>query len=209
MQSTDRVKEVYDKVASAYADKFIDELSGKPLDRILLHAFARDKKGLVADFGCGPGQTTKFLQTCGMKKLLGIDLSAEMVEEASRLHPTINFEQGNLLQLKYSDAHFAAAIAFYAIVHFTIPQLKTALEEVYRILDTKGEFLFSFHIGSEVIHQEEFLDHEVDIDFYFFETETVLNLAKEIGFSVLDAIERYPYEAVEYPSKRAYIWLGK
>ena len=114
-----------------------------------------------------------------------------------------------MLSLDFPDGHFAAAVAFYAIVHFNTDQLATAFAEIHRILQPSGQFLLSFHIGTELIHRDEFFGEQVDIDFSFFQTEPVIQLLKTTGFKILDAIERYPYEGVEYPSKRAYLWVEK
>ena len=114
-----------------------------------------------------------------------------------------------MLSLNFLDEHFAAGVAFYAIVHFNKDQLATALAEIHRVLQSSGQFLLSFHIGTEVIHRDEFFGEKVDIDFYFFQTDTVMQMLKATGFTLLDAIERYSYDGVEYPSKRAYLWVEK
>lgn len=208
--SMEKVKKTYDAVAENYAAHFFDELAGKPLDRLLLQAFARQyQDGLIADLGCGPGQTTRFLSRCGVQQLIGIDLSPVMIQVAARLNADIKFREGDLLHLDFPDSSLGGAIAFYAIVHFSREQVHQALSEVYRSLQTGGAFLFSFHIGTETVHRDELLDHAVDIDFFFFETDTVLAMAQEIGFRPVEVIERYPYETVEFPSKRAYLWLLK
>ena len=211
MPSSENIINVYNKTAKVYAQKFIDELSKKHLDRILLQAFAKENsdKGKCIDLGCGPGQTTKFLSDNGFKDIIGTDISDGMIAKAKELFSTLNFEVADMLKLQYSDKTFSSAIAFYAIVHFTQAQLKIAFKEIHRVLKDKGQFLFSFHIGDEVIRNTNFLDAGGEIDFYFFETETILELLKEAGFKTIDVIERLPYADVEYPSKRAYIWVEK
>lgn len=211
MQAREKIINCYNKTAELYAQKFIDELSKKHLDRILLSAFAKENshKGKMIDLGCGPGQTTKFLLDEGVKDILGTDISDGMIEKAKTLFPNINFETADMLQLKYADNSFSAAIAFYAIVHFSNEKLKIAFKEIHRVLKNKGQFLFSFHVGDEIIRNPNFLEVGGEIDFHFFETESVLALLDEVGFSQIDFIERLPYPDVEYPSKRAYIWVEK
>ncbi len=211
MQTEEKVIDCYDKTADKYAEIFISELSKKPFDRMILRSFAEENKskGKVADLGCGPGQTTRFLSECGIKQLTGVDISPAMVQKAESLHKGIKFETGNMLKLKYKDGYFGSAIAFYSIVHFTYPQVKKAFLEINRVLKTKGQFLFSFHIGMEKVHRDNFLDQNVDIDFYFFETEKIMKLLKKTGFSTITAAERFPYENTEHRSKRAYILAEK
>lgn len=208
MQEQKDIIDCYDKTAKNYADKFIDELSHKHLDRILLNSFASENRdnGKLIDLGCGPGQTTKYLSDCGLKDILGIDISSKMVTVAKSINPSLNFETADILSLKYSDRVFGSAIAFYSIVHFDYLQVKTAFKEIKRVLTDNGQFLFSFHIGDNVVHLDDFLDHQVNIDFYYFETNKIIDLLTEIGFEIIDIIERKPYKDAEYPSKRAYIW---
>jgi ubiquinone/menaquinone biosynthesis C-methylase UbiE len=201
----------YDATASNYADKFLDELSKKHLDRILLQAFATENagKGRMVDLGCGPGQTTRFLFECGVNDIVGTDLSPNMVEVAKGSHPSIAFEVADMLQLQYADGSVGSAIAFYSIVHFDYELVKVAFKEVYRILVSGGQFLFSFHVGSETIHLDSFLEKDVKIDFYFLEVEKIREMLGEVGFEVIDCIQREPYKDVEHPSSRAYVWVRK
>ncbi len=211
MHQLDEVKNCYDLTAEEYANVFYDELSHKPLDRLLLKRFADDnkQKGKIADLGCGSGQTTAFLQQAGVADLVGIDLSPEMVKHARRLNNEINFEVGNMLDLANENDEFGAVLAFYAIVHFNMEEIEKAFAEIYRTLKTSGQFLFSFHVGTEKNDLEEFLGQKVQITFYFFEVEKILEILEKCGFRVLETLIRYPYKDVEHPSKRAYILAEK
>ena len=211
MQEQKDIIDCYNKTALNYAGKFIDELRGKHLDRILLNSFATENlnKGKLIDLGCGPGQTTKYLSDCGITDLVGVDISPSMVTVARSFNPILNFETADILNLKYPDNTFGSAIAFYSIVHFDYRQVKAAFKEIKRVLAENGQFLFSFHIGDNVVHLDNFLDHQVNIDFYFFEINKIIDLLTEAGFEIIDTIERQPYKDAEYPSKRAYIWTNK
>ncbi len=211
MQELGDIIDCYNNTAKNYADKFIDELNKKHLDRILLNSFAVENinNGGLIDLGCGPGQTTKFLSDCGMTDLIGVDIAPGMITVARKINPQLQFETADILQLPFPDASFGSAIAFYAIVHFDEEHVKKAFREINRVLTDKGQFLFSFHIGDNSVHLDEFLDHKVNIDFYFFEPHKIINLLTESGFEIIDILERAPYPNVEYPSKRAYIWVRK
>lgn len=210
MQEQNDIIDCYNKTAENYAVKFVNELDYKHLDQILLKAFANqnNKNGKLIDFGCGPGQTTKYLFDNGIQNLVGTDLSTEMIKVAKRLNPNIDFEQADLLKLKYEDACFGSAVAFYAIVHFDYEQIKIALRDVKRVLAINGEFLFSFHIGDEVISLDKFLEKEVKIKFQFFEVEKIKSLVEECGFDIVDVVRRQPYNT-EHPTERAYFWVKK
>ncbi len=212
MKQKKAILEAYNKTAKAYANQFFNELEKKPLDRLLLQHFAREwaHQGALLDLACGPGQTTNFLYQSGVRNLTGLDLSEEMIQIAKTINPpAIQFTCGNLLQMDFEDQSFANAICFYGIVHFTTKELILAFQEVQRILKPGGTFLFSFHIGKEINALEEFLGEKVKMDFYFFEVEKILELLVQGNWQIKEVIERYPYAAAEYPSKRAYITVSK
>lgn len=211
MQKQKNIIDCYDKTAVNYAEKFIDELENKHLDQMLLNAFITENiaKGRLIDLGCGSGQTTKFLFDNGFTNTIGIDISSEMINVAKEINPNLCFEQADILDLKYSSNSFGSAIAFYSIVHFDYEQVQTAFKEIYRVLIEGGELLFAFHIGDNIVHLQNFLDHDVEIDFHFFEVDKIKSLLIEAGFKIIDIIVRQPYKNVEHQSERAYIWTKK
>jgi ubiquinone/menaquinone biosynthesis C-methylase UbiE len=210
-QPQEKIIKTYNATAESYAATRIDELSRKHLDRLILKEFARlnKDKGTCADFGCGPGQTTKFLFDHGVKDIIGIDISPGMVNVAQRIFPYIKFDTGDLLALPYDANYFASALAFYAIVHFDYDQIAMAFKELNRVLKKDAHFLFSFHVGKETVHFDIANDIDVDIDLNFFETDRILKLLHDNKFRIIDTVERLPYPDVEYATKRAYVWAEK
>ena len=211
MNSPEKILHCYNEVAEDYAIERWDEISRKHIDRLLLTEFALSNKdkGLCADFGCGPGQTTRFLYDNGLKNIVGVDLSPAMVNVAQRLSPEIRFETGDLLNISFPAAHLGSAIAFYAIVHFSLDEVRKCFGEINRVLKPGGDFLFSFHVGTEVVHFDKARDKEVDIDLIFLKTEDIIQILNDTGFMVIDAIERRPHDNMEYQTRRGYIWAGK
>ena len=206
----DKIEITYDAVAKEYAEEFSTEHEKKPKDREMLARFALEIRGKrpVWDFGCGPGQTTKFLSDLGIE-ISGLDLSEGMVEQARTLYPDIHFQKGDLLNLAFESDSIAAVVSLYSIVHFTKEQVGTALGEIFRVLRPGGVFLFSYHIGTETIHIDSFLNHDVDIDFMFFTNEFIRGCLENCGFEGIEIIERPPYPDVEYQSRRAYVFACK
>jgi 2-polyprenyl-3-methyl-5-hydroxy-6-metoxy-1,4-benzoquinol methylase len=205
------LQQSYDAVASAYAEEFKDELSQKPFDRKMLAWLVQktDGRGTICDMGCGPGQIARYLHDCGAP-VCGIDLSEEMVRVATRSHPQISFRQGNMLKLEgVPDSTYAGIAAFYAIIHIPRSSVVTALIELKRVLMPEGVLLLTHHIGSEIVHRDEFLGEQVSIDFIFFETKEMKEYLTQAGFVLDEVVERDPYPNVEYPSRRAYIFAHK
>ena len=200
------VRTSYDAAARGYADELSDELASKPLDRHLLDRFAESVRGqgLVADIGCGPGHVARYLHTRGVR-MCGIDLSPEMVCEASRRHPLIDFQAGNMLALPLAAGTLAGVVAFYAIVHFDEPQVAAACREFRRVLAPGGLALLAFHIGEQVVHVDTLFGAAVDLDFRFHRVDAVVQALTAAGLHVIERAEREPYEGAEHPSRRAYL----
>ena len=209
-QELNKIKKTYDAVARRYSEAFSGEHEKKPKDQEVLHRFfeAIGARRPVWDFGCGPGQTAGYLKNLGLE-ISGLDLSERLLEEARRKFPEIDFRQGNILGLEFDDESIAGVVAFYAIVHFTQPQVEKAFRETFRVLQPEGLFLFTFHVGEETLRIQEFLGKKITIDFMFFPTMFIRCCLKKCGFGKIEIIEREPYGGVEYQSRRAYVFATK
>ncbi|MDT7779416.1 MAG: hypothetical protein QOC99_1928 [Acidobacteriota bacterium] len=198
----------YDRVAEDYAEHLYDELEKKPFDRKMLDWLSEKVGGLgvICDMGCGPGQVARYLHDRGVETC-GVDLSAEMLKQARRLNPGIQFRQGDMLALSnIADDSYGGIAAFYSIIHLQRPSVAAALRELKRVLLPRGVLLLTFHIGRQVIHRDEWWEKKVNLDFIFFETEEVKGCLTAAGFKLEEVIEREPYTEVEYQSRRAYIF---
>jgi SAM-dependent methyltransferase len=195
-------------VAEDYAEHLYAELEKKPFDRKMLDWLSEKVGGLgvICDMGCGPGQVARYLHDRGAETC-GVDLSAEMLKQARRLNPGIQFRQGDMLALSnIADDSYGGIAAFYSIIHLQRPSVAAALRELKRVLLPRGVLLLTFHIGRQVIHRDEWWEKKVNLDFIFFETEEVKGYLTAAGFKLEEVIEREPYTEVEYQSRRAYIF---
>jgi ubiquinone/menaquinone biosynthesis C-methylase UbiE len=209
-QGPEQVRAFYDAVAAEYADHFADELRDKPLDRALLERLAESVRGPgpVYDLGCGSGgQTTAFLHALGVD-VRGMDLSPAAVAEAARRHPEIAFEAGDMLALPLADDSVAGLVAFYAIVHFSQGQLRTAFHEMHRVMRPGAPLLLSFHVGEQVVHVDEMFGRHASVDFLFHRVEDVEAALHEAGFAEVETVVRDPYPQ-EHPSQRAYVFARR
>jgi SAM-dependent methyltransferase len=200
----------YDQVAAEYAQRIFDELNYKPLDRQLLDrlAAAVPADGLICDLGCGPGQIARYLRDRGAR-VVGVDLSAQMIEQARRLNPDIEFQQGNMLALDVQDEAWAGIAAFYSIIHIPREEVVQALLELKRVLQPGGLLLLAAHLGTDVLHVEEWWGQPVSADFVYFQASEMQAYAQAAGFRIEDLIERPPYPDVEHQSYRAYLLARK
>ncbi len=201
----ENIRRSYDKVAEDYADHLAGELSYKPLDRAILGALVEQSAPacVFADLGCGPGHVAAWLADRGVE-VVGIDLSAKMVETGRRRFPKVEFREGGFLALPATEAEFGSIVAFYSIIHLHPAELPPAFAEMRRVLRPSGLALIAFHVGDEVRHRNEWWGHDVDIDFRFFEVGHIVSMLTDSGFEVEAQLERRNYPE-EVETRRAYL----
>jgi SAM-dependent methyltransferase len=204
------IREDYDRLAEEYARHIADELQHKPLDRQLLDRFAAELKGRgeICDMGCGPGQVARYLHDRGAS-VFGLDLSPGMLDQARKLNPNISFREGNMLGLEIPDGSLAGIAAFYAIVNLPKESLVGVFREMQRVLKPGGLLLLAFHIGDEILHEDELWGKKISMNFLLLQTSDIRHWLEQAGLVIEEVIERGPYPAVEYPSRRAYIFARK
>jgi SAM-dependent methyltransferase len=102
---------------------------------------ARVKRGMAfLDIASGPGYVAAAAAKRGAV-VLGIDFSAAMVAQAQRLHPEVEFREGDAEELPMGNGLFAAAAMNFGILHLGRPD--QAIAEAYRVLRAGGRFAFS------------------------------------------------------------------
>ncbi len=205
------IRESYDSLAEEYTRRLADELEHKPLDRELLNRFAAEVAGQeeVCDMGCGPGQVARYLRDVGAQ-VFGLDISPRMVEQARHRNPDISFQEGDMTALPMPDSALAGIAAFYAIVNIPKESLGIVFREMARVLKPGGLLLLAFHIGNELLHEEELWGKRITMNFFFFPTAEICNSLRDAGFAIAEVVERAPYAPeVEYQSRRAYVFARK
>lgn len=190
---TSSVQAAYDFVAAEYAEKFFNELDSKPLDRKLPNLFSERKAaaGRVCDVGCGPGEVAAYLSGIGVD-VYGIDISEEMIRIASRLTPTVHFEQGDMLSMKAEDNSLGGIVGFYAIVNLSKEQIERACAEFYRTLRPSAPIILSFNVGDEVLHVTDFLGKPTSLDFVFYPVESIRPCLEKAGFRLMKSSCAHP-----------------
>jgi SAM-dependent methyltransferase len=204
---SDSLRSSYDSLAASYVEHISNELAGKPLDRHLLNRFAEEvrDRGTVGDLGCGPGHVARYLHEQGVR-MLGIDLSPEMVRWATRLNPGLYFRVGDMRSLDLPDASLAGIVAFYSVIHLQATELGVAFREFRWVLAPNGVLLLSFHVGDHTLHVDDLWGQAVSLDFRFLLPGEVVASLHSAGLAVTESVEREPYEGAEYPSRRCYLF---
>ncbi|WP_328929301.1 methyltransferase domain-containing protein [Streptomyces sp. NBC_00190] len=192
------VQTSYDTVATDYARILGTELSGKPLDRSMLAAFAEYVRGdrggpgrAVADLGCGPGRVTAHLDSLGVRAF-GVDLSPAMVAVARRTYPGLRFEVGSMAALDVADGVLGGVLAWYSTVHTPPSRLPTLFAEFARVLAPGGYVLIGFKAGDRKIRLEHAYGHPVDLDVYWTPPDLIAGLLAGAGLAEVGRLVREP-----------------
>ncbi len=128
----------WQEIATRYHDGFaaVTVQSLAPL----LDAAGVTKGTRVLDAACGPGYAAAAAADRGADAL-GVDFSSEMVQEARRRYPGLEFQEGDAEDLFCSDSSFDAVISNFGMLHFGRPE--RALGEIHRVLRPGGRVAFT------------------------------------------------------------------
>lgn len=100
-----------------------------------------DKPKQVLDIGCGTGELTNQIAQLG-HEVTGIDLSANMIDQAKETYPALHFFKEDILnptnQIKTYD------IAFSNAVFHWIPDQDRLLKNINKMLTQRGELICEF-----------------------------------------------------------------
>jgi len=134
------------KAAEAY-----DRISRLPQFGLIRRSFVKKLKryvveGSITDVGCGPGYLLQLLsKEMPRHKLVGVDISEEMVERAKTnfssigLGGRVEFKQGSADKLPFDDGTQDFIVSTLSLHHWADPE--SAFNEIYRVLKPSGQML--------------------------------------------------------------------
>ena len=96
--------------------------------------YIQDK--VVLDVPSGMGFGASFLK--GYKKIYGVDISKEAIEEGSKRYPDIIFIQGSMTNIPIPSNSIDVTICFEGIEHITFEDQKLLFKELYRVTKNGG-----------------------------------------------------------------------
>jgi SAM-dependent methyltransferase len=187
-------REAYDAAASLYAQRFRDELQGRPLDRGILSAFAEIVSargdGQVADLGCGPGHITARLDELGLAAF-GVDASSAMIELARQAYPGLRFDVGSMAALNIADGVLGGILSRWSIIHTPPQELPVILAEFHRVLAPGGHLLVGFSASDDPSHLTQVFDHTVALA-YRWSPDHLAAMLREAGLAEVARMVREP-----------------
>jgi demethylmenaquinone methyltransferase / 2-methoxy-6-polyprenyl-1,4-benzoquinol methylase len=134
--SPDGVRSMFDRIAPVY--DAMNRVMSAGLDqrwrRLTAEAVVRPGDR-VLDACCGTGDLALAAERVG-GRVTGLDFSESMLERARRKSGTIDWVQGDLLELPFGDDSFDAATVGFGVRN--VADLPVALAELRRVLHRHG-----------------------------------------------------------------------
>lgn len=137
--------EKYDKIAQWWNDRHKNSGYGvKQLEKAVSFA---SSGGAALDVGCGAGgRFVRILQSNGFK-IIGLDVSKEMIRLASSNHPDETFIHSDIATWETTE-RFNFIIAWDSIFHLPLELQRPVLSKLCKLLAEDGVLIYTFGDGS-------------------------------------------------------------
>ena len=168
------VMEFYNKVAPEYDSSSklrITRVIEKCEEAIICSLLRGKRFQKSIDLGAGTGRYIKFL-TCTSKHTIALDFSFNMLKtlrEKFRHHPNLDMVCADIEHLPFRNHVFSFALSTLTLDH--IPNITSALNEIFRVLNTGGELIISSF--NEKILEKYRKEYNIPKDMIDFETENI------------------------------------
>ena len=80
--------------------------------------YLKSKDIKILEAGCGNGRVVKYLYDLGFKNIYGIELNQTAVDFINNKYPELMIEQGNILNMRFSECSFDVVLSYGVIEHF-------------------------------------------------------------------------------------------
>lgn len=162
---TEYIQKLFDGYADSFEKSLVEELkyvAPKKLVALLneeVNLSAR--KWTVLDLGCGTGLLGQEIAPY-VDSLVGVDLSAKMLEKAGARHIYTRLENAELVSMMRTEQESSYDIAMAADVFIYVGKLDETFAEVSRVLKPHGIFLFSLEAWEEVLEADAHKNRQQD-----------------------------------------------
>jgi len=106
---------------------------------IIKRFITRAPKGKILDVACGTGRT---FPCYGNRKIFGVDISKEMLEQAKRDYPESHLQISDAKKLPFKSGTFSAVITARFICH--TPEYREVIKEMVRVTKPGGSIILDF-----------------------------------------------------------------
>ncbi len=177
----------------------------------------------VLDIGCGFADHLKKLSSKKPNKLVGFDISSEMIDFTKKLKiPNCKLYVGDMnKKLKHKNEEFDLIFSSLAVHYISKNKLNKLFAEINRVLKKGGEFIFStghpiFNLRKQTIkeliengengnilinidyfNEKKYFNEKLNLALYNFTFETLIKTALNNSFEIIDYKEIKPISSVK------------
>ena len=179
ISKTEKTIKAYNKNATKYDAKFND-FSAYKRKIIEFQGQFIPRGARILDLGCGPGNNITTIRSLDDScQFTGIDLSENLLAIAKKIHPSCEFINQNICDLRAKDIElYEAVIASFCIVHLDNEETVNVLKFITESLVTGGSLYLSFMEGTTSGFESTSFSKE-EIYFNYYQLNYVLGLLKE------------------------------
>ena len=179
-------EQIFNKYARQYFQKYsnVDRYS-ESLDFFLKNLKSGSK---VLEVACGPGNITAYLLSKRSDlRIIGLDLSKNMIELARKNQPAAEFLKMDCREIYRLDQKFDALIAGFYLPYLNKKETYSFIQDSARLLNQGGTFYISLmeddHDNSGYVGSSE--DKEEKLFTYYHEKDYLLDYLKENDLELL------------------------
>ena len=187
MEARNKAAKVFDKYALDYENKYMKvDLYVDSLNVFIENL--KNQKASILDIGCGPGNIMRYLlkRNPGYK-LMGTDLSPNMLKIAKKNNPSASFRLLDNRKIKEIEENFDGVICSFCIPYLNKKEVLCLLNDTYELLRPNGIFYLSTmkaphsmsgYVGSS--YRKELLYT------WYYETDFLTESIENKGFKIID-----------------------
>ncbi|MFH1982960.1 MAG: class I SAM-dependent methyltransferase [Pseudomonadota bacterium] len=179
---TRRAVEKYDKIAEKYAEKTANSGSPDDIQKFIEYLPVMPK---ILDVGCSAGRDCVSFRDLGAS-IVGVDLSAGLIEIAREKQPEIEFINADARLLPLPDADFDGVWAHGLIHEMDRSDMLVALQEMKRVLKPGGILYVRTKMGEGIEKSKDMMSSGEEREVTYLSVKDVETILSGIGLKKLD-----------------------
>jgi ubiquinone/menaquinone biosynthesis C-methylase UbiE len=147
--SIERMKEIRERYTGSEASRYEEKRNKSQVWKAEQAAIEKlVERGPVLDVPIGTGRYLPIYERKGIWPH-GLDVSLDMIAEARKKRPNLEYKQGSILDIPHADQSFGTAVCTRLLNWLEPAEMQRAIAELFRVAH---DVVFSIRIGKEVQH---------------------------------------------------------
>lgn len=179
------VKNVFNKYASQYADKYADLKTYHDGFDVFCETLKTGSS--ILELACGPGNITKYILDARPDlKLFGIDLAPNMIDIAKKQNPSARFEVQDARTVSENKEVFDGVLMGFFAPYLSKDELETLVKDIANKLNNDGVVYLSTMEGAYGFsNYQHSSDGSSKLFIYFHESAYIKAFFKKYGLKII------------------------